>query len=934
MKNNFSKKLFRNRRSERGMALLFALSILSIALIMAMIFSQSSVTERKVSSVSAESEVAKSIADSMAWRGLASLILSATPNKTFSSWVCSRTQFSTYPGDFNPSKATNDFEYDWVWKLETPGVYTFETGPFTFETYDAGIIEEGNRSSFPSWEYVWNDSLSTAPFPLIGRYAYVAMANRDAVNPNALGKTPDDNYYKDEDREKHYGVYPCEMELDFSDERSSGMSSSATIASDDLRNRYSTPWPDVDSLSLSLNLKPSDAEAAMMNWFFQFSTTGEYEKFRPEMKNDSVVDPYVKPITGEQYRISLVEPSDANGNSLGKWENGSIKLEQLKSAIPYFAESESTFVNQTLANIITAFSPETESPVSDVEPENWANAEPKYTGNKRTPYLNELAYKVELAAEQGAANIVSMDVQANKQTVYYENCKYKLTLDLKVETCSIFKNPLALGSKPITVCGTLDYQYYDGESGSWKDAEQLVFEEKASSFSGGASGSTGYGVYETTVEIQPDPVNTSTKVLDHLNPPDWISDGFFNDMKVRNVKLKIDKIILADSHGNADLALMPSDLQEKNLTESGEAVVGSDSLKKCGVAQTNDPRCNLQRDQWASVDADETNWTTNIGLCNSSEVMTLANSKDGASYDAETVSDPAWIDDENHLSTAFIRHAAPKSFWELGAISRGEPWRTINFKCAKENVEKPTFGDYADGDGHLLDQLVMTPMTEEADRRTLGKINLNCIDRLDLDATNSPLGFRTLFNEMKLAKDYETLDSGASTETIDKKAYAQALAKRVSEIVKTDKTIKRRTALFPNASGSAGSEWNVLFPNSGTDAEREELICRTINLLKWNQLVDEATVVVLAQSIKDVGGLTLGKTWPDNDKERMYAAGYYNPGNDRTFGSKSVSSGECSTTYGKYDIGFDSITGEAKAVYRIHRDNSGKWIIAGKEYAN
>ena len=941
---NASGRFLRKGRSERGMALLFALSILSIALVMALIFSQAAFTERKVSSVSADSEVAKSIADSMAWRGLASVVVSSAPNGKFSDWICSRTQYTSYltapPTTTNNVKNPAEFDHDWMWKIKTPGLYTFADGPFSFGSYNAkedARKDEYNQYRYPSWEYVWDEDGTKNP-PLIGRYAYVAMANRDRVNVNALAKTPDDDNDGDADRQKRYGVYPSELELDLSDGRPSSNLGSFNLSTYMLRNGWTNDWTGVDDLILRLNISPDNDEKTLMNWFLDFTprTSGDYEKFATSMTNSTVIDRLIEPIEGEQYRISMSEPSTATGGTIGKWDSGSVTVDQLRSAIPYFSGGSSTIADQTLANLITAFSPETETPVSDVEPANWGTADPTYTGNKRTPYLNELAFKTEISGEQGQAEILSMDVQANTQTVKYNDCKYKLQVDLKVETCTIFQNPLNLSSTPVTLYGTLDFEYYDGESGSWKNAEQVVFEEKANNFSGGASGGNGYGAYETTVEVELDPVNTSTKVLPHLNPPDWVQDEFYNDMKVRNVKLKIDRIILADTAGNADLALMPDALRDLDLTggtEGAEQVVGIDPFSCYGDVQVDDPRCNLQRDQWAYAESDETNWTTNIGVCNSTEVMKLASCNDGTEYDKETATDPAWLgeDEGKHLSTAFIRHAAPKSFWEIGAISRGEPWRTINFNCAEPNPQNPTFGEYEDGDGQLLDQITMNPMSDEENRRVLGKINLNCINWHDIESSTeyAPMSFRTLFNNLKLARNYTTLDDGQAAEAVDADVCAKALAARVREIVNDSSSIKRRTAIFPDAPGNGDSS---IFLDETTDARREELICRIINLLKWDQMPNQATVVVLAQSLRDVGALNISPRRPDDPTQARYVKGFYDP-DTGDFGTEQPDADPDTASIETYDQGIDPISGEAKAIYRIRRDANGKWFIAEKEYA-
>ena len=126
---------------------------------------------------------------------------------------------------------------------------------------------------------------------------------------------------------------------------------------------------------------------------------------------------------------------------------------------------------------------------------------------------------------------------------------------------------------------------------------------------------------------------------------------------------------------------------------------------------------------------------------------------------------------------------------------------------------------------------------------------------------------------------------------------------------------------------------------------------RVVNLLKWNkQQTKRATVLVLAQTIRDVGGPTLMRTMPERDLELMRDAGYleYSSGNlsnkstiptGMTAASIRSTYASRATAYKQYDNFYDVITGEAKVIVRLEwdesaNDNKGAWKVTRKEYAD
>ena len=128
-------------RREHGIALLFTLCILSMALITAMIFSSSASTARKVAGAYVDSSAARILADGVVNRAVLALMESEN-----ASYACS---------NYNTTKPKNttssEYSSDWIWKLEKAGLFEFNNGPLRFRNT---AYYDRDDSRCPSWEYV------------------------------------------------------------------------------------------------------------------------------------------------------------------------------------------------------------------------------------------------------------------------------------------------------------------------------------------------------------------------------------------------------------------------------------------------------------------------------------------------------------------------------------------------------------------------------------------------------------------------------------------------------------------------------------------------------------------------------------------------------------------------------------------------------------
>ena len=311
-----------------------------------------------------------------------------------------------------------------------------------------------------------------------------------------------------------------------------------------------------------------------------------------------------------------------------------------------------------------------------------------------------------------------------------------------------------------------------------------------------------------------------------------------------------------------------------NLTSDRETLIIS---TWCGFA-VHDPRQNLHEQDWkkltpaadtidlivdpnnsyspenafSAVEVVATDGSKSyFGRPNADNVVTANRTEGpnilGAEVDTEVVTDPS----EGGISTAFIRNAPMESPWELGFIHRATRWQTINLKAydtAKayqtitigSNKYIPGGGVYSAGDANILDQIKMT-----ASAKSPQKINLK-LQRAE--------NFTALFSKIKLGCAInQTTMSVSSMAGINPASGTELPSSSIPGLASAidsqyDNGGRTRAAIANDFSAEA----DVLGYKS--DGEVEELIGKTINLTKVGGTADRFTLIVLAQSIKDIGG--------------------------------------------------------------------------------
>lgn len=155
----------------------------------------------------------------------------------------------------------------------------------------------------------------------------------------------------------------------------------------------------------------------------------------------------------------------------------------------------------------------------------------------------------------------------------------------------------------------------------------------------------------------------------------------------------------------------------------------------------------------------------------------------------------------------------------------------------------------------------------------------------------------------------------------------------------------------------------LLGPENGTtDSLREQIVCRIINHLSVESTIRNVTAIILVQTIKDSGNIATAKDWNNDGRIESAGAGtVINDLNDvaqyqagfRRFNPSSTDAATarkldvfCNLSNmesiyeltngkkGRYNLGSDAITGEAKIIVSLkYNTSTQKWEIDKYEFA-
>ncbi len=972
--------------SRRGIALIFTLGILGLLTVLALGFASTAMINRKVAHNTANRTAAQLLAQSALER-----VRFALNSTDFSE---DKIYSRPYGSGSDTGSEFDNGDYDWLWKLHTDSdgvnLYTF---PDNYSTSTKGL---------PAWQYVKGPNGE-----IIGRFAYVVKAEKGKLDPSVhfgekiFPPKPDPDYETpDGPSGKLLRKGKNEAEIDFVNYNSSdtdlqGWQSTMKTelaeerSTEDSGNREYLDklgrFADIADLAKVLDVDDQTLKDKL-DEVFEFRSSPDPEAFWLDRNGNGEIDK-------EEYhhrfnlgaRLPYTRGSDG-AIKASQWENitisdllGDAKLysetvvtssetnanEPDTGGIPWlnnwkYASTTSTdwtsdrMKQQIAANIIQYCRPETANTVTDQDDSaDWITTVPSVAGIGRHPMLNEVGVVLSVLP-----NLVTNTDEETGTTTY--TFQYSFAFNCGVELIDMFYiDKLEEKQIKVKVQGSYSFKYWDPETLAEKEYT------------------------DGEIEFNLDPASTSQTMI-------WTAPARYTDAEhsfwldgqqsfdlpaapitianpddlapnISYIRFHVDKVVLEYEGKQRDFAHV-SETLVFNQSDPSFSLTANKPHYFVSVWEADDPRVNHYPGDWTRKDQLVTEVLSNVEAYNKvgtpggkNSKVNCQNTSNVDKQDVEGRDDPAAESATDRISTAYIRHAPMESLWELGAISRAEKWKTLNLTRTDVTNSKlgqvdGGGGNYEDGDGAILDQVKLTSKIA-----SYGKVNLNTDLHRVLHAlfSNVKVGTDAVYSDYSAGENYSLNSHDTVTSTclpcqIASISAHQPLKTRAELLVAeqhTDANVKTlleqiiQKLLNPASTGNAQS-----------DAEREQLIGKVINLTKA-ETTNEINVVILAQTIKDIGPesgkISVRKYWGQTDDQCYRRAGYLRSPRQTETNPKwtkitlpsgaedEIKVGSVPLTdkeKGKYKNGADQITGEAKLVVIMYKDN-GIWRIRRYEYA-
>ena len=845
------------KKSQKGVALLFALGILGLLLVMALGFATNSIFDQLIASNSSNNSSARAIANSGLERVRLIIQNYSDTLPLFNSAALNFTDNGIFGYSHFPGDAT-------VFTFGNAGYATAKSDMLSdnrfFGTYTTW---SGDMTTNINWIYLKSDN------QIIGRMAYIIL-NRADLDPGKLVTSPVDESVSPA-AEERLGADPSEINLRTID---SGMTQAMALFFNYTTNATNpgkfngNSWISLPFLFNQFSLSDATWQAKFNRWFICNSQNSP-EAFWIDLNGDGKIT------SNEQFHRFNLARTDWNTAFNAKekvYEN--ILLDKNPVApdgvpdqppklytnsgtedgygIPWLAlfgyktdgtvdtTLGATFGNsaagviarrrQIAANLVDYCMPLATTATSDQS--DWLLNTPTFTGNKKTPYINEIGAQVKSEAVI-TANGSQFDLSDT------------VTFRLYAELINIYDTTWASATLSLRVKGSLMYDYHVGKETGTKS---FTIDTDINAF----NWRNGYG----TVVF---PMTAFDTTISDLN----VAAGQ-EHLTISNIRFYIDRAILYEPGTpnifyDYSLINKTSTLSFPTYSPSPPAA-GTDTQNGWFSVETEDPRQNLNELDWTikAPAVDNTGahlyaiWTADDTSGAVRGAVNTNSNPSGRTTDAETVTDPAFS--AGHLSTAYIREAAMVSPWELGFIHRGEKWQTLNLNkydatktalAAAITVNGNKYwaggGAYVSGDANILDQIKMNSSTSNY------KIDLN-------NEYNDP----ALSRRIVLYSLFKNIKSGSTMlNTVAAPFTSGGTALSNTDIGNIVDSIFNRTGTAVNAYQTRAQVVNDIIAGSSpvpgytTKAMKDEIMGKMINLVDFDSYY---TVILVVQTNKDVGG--------------------------------------------------------------------------------
>ncbi len=859
---------------EKGIALLFSLGILSLLLILAVSFTATCLVEVKN-------------AENNAFRASARMLAESTINKvaglmqSYDNVLCSYT-----------ASGSNQGHSDWIYKLGTDEIFTWDN------SYASSI----------NWEYlIASDGTNNK---IIGRYAYVVMPG-GGVDPGTLIKAGVDEATLDV--EQRPGVEMNEINIRAIDPTYiTGAIAGKMNYTGTGSGLFTGNWLSFNNMFSVLGLGASHANVRnLFRDVFVIDAVQEPECFwldEPsstvgttpgvidvDLSNDSVNELY--------HRFNLAR----TGASVPNWNT--ITVNNILGISPAFPSASDEFdrsdpnydgycipwisnwtdlsggwsnaqtkAKQIAANIIDycdyagASSPYNEKATSD-----WGGDEavpPTYVGNDLVPYINEI--QVRLAAMPIAYN-------AGTDTYSWGNGDMRF----KIEIHNMYTETLKLPSLKIRYHATINVKV----GGIVRGTKTMGPATLTPSFAAGDLAGNSYKISNIT----------SASVTFNMPAPKSVTGlgpGLSKEVEAIIHDLKI---YVTPAGGAANDIQDYAFICNNYLIDNIETPPGPGAFRH-KFFRINDPRHNQFPTLWIASDSGSLDVNSYLTGGTNPEC------RPALSGDEDNIGGG---DEARDISTGYIRNAPMQSPWELGTIHRAANWETINLKTFNTTVGSNKTGgggSYATGDANILDQIKISSANTSPK-----KLPIKTQEKKILTA---------LFRNIVVDNTYANPGATSITKKV-RAGEAEALA---TEVLKSNASFVNRGALASVTALSSSS-----FQNYGTagislnkDSMKEEIIGKTVNLTTAYQS-DYFSVIVMAQSIKDIGGgVSINKDINFDGQIATFTESGRDLDGDNFTNTPNISETISNCQFGIYDRFADAILSTQKMSAQIYRNPATK----------
>lgn len=1065
---------------ESGVALLFALGILSLLLILGLAFASNALLAQKVAANNSNRSQAKLLAQSAISRIATAIMYYQYQAANQSPVVMPR----NYSDIYSYGKDKSD-------RVFADGLFSTDDSLLTPPTSVTTDTPTATTYEKPKWSFVFDKPESDSDRKIIGRIAYQQVQGSSGMSKITLDNVLRGIYSQETD--------PARIPWD---NRWGKTINELNLNSTTPLNNWKTQAPAENTLDVSSFSAFFEAYKNSGEYFYNYTTVDSQG-----YKNKSFIERWftqgTKPVEPEFYRYSSAMDQDKlyhrfnlgeledcdlgdeewydrfrNDTSVTLSKNSDAILDKLAhdgvefkltddltpadTGIPFLkqiADSQETFTSLTarrkqIAANLNDYCDSDSKPTSDVDAANWSVnegvTEPTFTGNERTPYLYELGYR--LAIHQGNTEKTAGIAAGTDGTI-----RFQLDLYPAVKLAQIYKNvpdgfsnfTVKNSVREITLEGKITgatytgikYEYTDAAGNPQSDTVDVelpvsghTFEQPSFSYTWNSTSTNALHVpadTENSLTFNPPLGNYPFQAADMTGTNRWYGDyqseaGFLktdkayleaivkaktgndptnivsgptsitvNKADITKIAVKRGPMLLQGTYSDAeggsstfgvDYVRSPASALEStttlNFSDSATGEADEKSFKfLLGGIRGIDPRQNLNENDWfvaARTTRGDSKWEEVMCVSNASGSITgEANKKwdseadpshpfdpgaatDASKYDTERKAannGPAWGDDSNHLSTAYIRNAPMQSLWELGVIHRGAAWQTLNLKAAgapggtgsispadmKQGLswDSSSGTSYAEGDGGILEQV---KLTEKAYSYGLVNINMLCSD------TNINEGYKTEYDDQMGQALFYNIRCGQEISDFETNVTDGTLLTSPGGVVSylkssTNRPFASRTQFLDWTSGgnSLANAFGVVSMTDASDAQQEEIVGKTINLLKAEQSASNVIqFIVVAQTIRDVSGAGITKINPENNtavsrdcQYGVFDAHRYKNGSTVTTDTSNIGDDTNTADQSPDDyLYFDEITSEVKMLVTLEKvsEVTGQIVVTSIEY--